>query len=321
LFVIGLLFLLSSARGRTISAAGLVTLGMITVYTYRNEGLASPCEVESNYYCLRVADEFDAFDRLYARTLVLDHMVHSTNIKDKPAELWTPYIHAMDTLIHTHFKNPGELSYFFAGGGAYTHPRAINYRYPKAEVVVSEIDPAVTKVAQQKLFLDTSDLIIHHADTRTVLQRLDDAVFDIAVTDVFHDVGIPPHLTTLEYHRLTARKLRPGGLYLLNVVDLFPSNKLVQSMYLTLKQEFDYVGVWIENPPEKETRLTFVLAASDTALNVSRIDSLSGEQRTWFDIGEFIEQQATRYQPPVLTDNYAPVERLLNKLLTTGAGS
>lgn len=321
LFIMGLLFLINTARGRIISIIGVVVLTTVAAYTYRNQGLASPCEIESNYYCLRVADEFDGSNHLYARTLVLDHMVHSTNVKDNPSELWTPYIQAMDTLIHSHFSTPDKLSYFFAGGGAYTHPRSINYRYPEAQIDVSEIDPAVTRLAQQKLFLDTKGLNIHHADTRTVLRKFEDQSFDVAITDVFHDVGIPYHLTTLEYHRLSARKLKPGGLYLLNVVDLFPSNRLVQAMFRTLKQEFEYVGVWIENPPDKETRLTFVLAASDTAFVVPQVSSASGIARTWFDIGDFIGQQAEQYQSPVLTDNFAPVERLLHKLLTTRAGT
>lgn len=320
LFAMALVFLSNSARGRTLSLAGLTLILVIAVFTYRNQGLASPCEVESNYYCLRVADEKDGFDRLYARTLILDHMVHSTNTIDDPAQLLTPYIHAMDTLVHAQFKDPSQLSYFFAGGGAYTHPRAVRFRYPEAGIVVSEIDPAVTELAAKKLFLNTDDLTIHHADTRTVLQNLADNSFDVMITDVFHDVGIPYHLTTFEYHHLTARKLKPGGLYLLNVVDLFPSNRLVQAMFQTLKQEFRHVGVWIESPPEQETRLTFVLTASDARFDFEQIAAQSGAARTWFNIGEFIEQQAIKYQPPILTDNYAPVERLLGNLLTTDAG-
>ena len=321
LFLIGLIFLLSKTPGRILSLVALVVFTTVAGYVYRKDGLVSPCDIESNYYCLRVVDEFDAFDNLYARTLVLDHMVHSTNVKEDPAELWTPYIHAMDTLIHHRFADPGSLSYFFAGGGAYTHPRAINFRYPDAEVVVSEIDPAVTALAQRELFFSVGPAAIHHADTRTVLAQMDDAIFDVSVTDVFHDVGIPYHLTTTEYHRLNARKLRPGGLYLLNVVDLFPSNKLVQSMYRTLKQEFDYVGVWIEQPPEKEARLTFVLAASDSPIKTPQLSASSGVPRTWFDIGDFIARQVRQYRPPILTDNYAPVERLLGRLLTSKAGS
>jgi spermidine synthase len=321
LFLMALPFLFRSLPGRAATVGGSIAFGLLVLVTWLNQGFANPCDVESNYYCLRVVEERDESNRPVGRTLVLDHMIHSTSIEHEPAQLWTPYIHAMDTLVHHHFDAPDSLSWFFAGGGAYTHPRAVAHRYPDADIAVSEIDPAVTQIALERLFLDTSGMAIHHQDTRIVLDSYTDDRFDVIVTDVFHDVGIPFHLTTREYNALIADKLSADGLYLVNVVDVFPDNRLIQSMYRTLGQFFDHVGVWVERPPKDVARLTFVLSASSRAVGAEQVSSRDGIPRTWFNIADFIAEQAARNEAPLLTDHYAPVERLLSKLLTTGLGN
>ena len=60
----------------------------------------------------------------------------------------------------------------------------------------------MTALAKRALFLETEGMAIEHDDTRNVLSRQKDEAFDVIVTDVFHDVGVPYHLTTLEYAHL-----------------------------------------------------------------------------------------------------------------------
>ena len=321
LFFLALPFLFISRRSLSTVGLSLFALSLTGAIGFFTNGLANPCTVESNYYCLRVVEEKDANNRVNAHTMVIDHMVHSTNVIDDPAALWTPYIEIMDALIHSHLADPAQAKYFFAGGGAYTHPRSIAYRYPDAGITVSEIDPAVTALAEKSLFLNRTGMTIHHDDTRNILRYPGSETFDVMITDVFHDVGIPYHLTTLEYATLIADKLSKNGLYMLNVIDVFPSNQLIQSMVYTLKQVFPNVGVWIENPPQDETRLTFVITAAYIPGNdqPTVIQTLSG--RKWYEIREFVEQQINENGATLLTDNYAPVERLLRRLLTTSAGS
>ena len=321
LLVLAIPFLWLGKRREATTLISLLGLSLIGAAAYFSNGLESPCTVESNYYCLRVVDETDISRKIDARTLVLDHMVHSTNVLNNPAELRTPYIRAMDELIQAHFPDPGKIDHFFAGGGAYTHPRSIAYRYPEARITVSEIDPAVTALAERLLFLDPSGMTIHHDDTRNVISRLGDSRFDVMITDVFHDIGIPYHLTTLEFAESIASKLSATGLYMLNVIDVFPSNRLIQSMVYTLKKVFPHVYVWIENPPKEETRLTFVLSVSHVPQATEIILTEGPPENTWYEIGEFIEQQIERNGATLLSDDYAPVERLLNRLLTSEAGS
>ena len=320
-FLMALPFLVRVGRGLAALAIAAPLSGMLVLLTHSLNGFASPCDVESSYYCLRVVDETNTSGAVHARSMIIDHMMHSTNSRDDPGLIWTPYAHAMDTLVETHFAQPGSLSYLFGGGGAYTLPRAIRHKYPAAPITVSEIDPAVTALARRRLFFEAGDIEIRHGDVRIALEKGEEASHDVIVTDVFHDVGIPWHLTTREFTALVARALKPGGLYLLNVIDVFPDNRLLQSIVATLDEGFGHVAVWVERPPDEEARLTFVVACSDRNMPTGTLTSRNGPARTWYEIGDFVRSQAATHAAPVLTDDYAPVERLLARMLVTRAGN
>ncbi|MDH3379699.1 MAG: fused MFS/spermidine synthase, partial [Gammaproteobacteria bacterium] len=251
-------FLLSKGRIILILAAAII---LVWLGAERAGGLVNPCTAESRYYCIRVVDAGAT------RSLVLDHMLHSTNHRDEPELLVVPYVHAMDEIMSWFFRERPlqPRSIFFAGGGGYTHPRAIRDRAPWIDVVVAEIDPLVTATAKSDLFVEPGQFQIHHEDGRRVLAKYEPGQFDVIVTDVFHDLAVPYHLTTLEYAGLVKSRLAANGLYLLNVVDVFPDPLLVKAFIKTLRSEFQYVDVWMEPPPSQRSRITYVLSASNTA--------------------------------------------------------
>ncbi|MDH3279991.1 MAG: fused MFS/spermidine synthase [Gammaproteobacteria bacterium] len=296
----------------------VVIVALVSV-TRLVQGFVNPCLKESGYYCLRVVDQFG--DEGEARSLVLDHLTHSTNIKHPPDRLMVPYVHAMDELVHHHYPDPRVLRYFFAGGGAYTHPRAVQYRYPNATVTVSELDPVVTEVATSELFFDPRNIRILHGDARVVLSSLADQEFDAVVTDVFHDIAIPYHLTTKEYHQLVKTRLAPHGLYLINVVDVFPDPRLVKAMIKTLAAEFRYVDVWVDHAPSAPTRLTYVVSATNGQPAPNRLRARRGEPRTWYNITDILAATGTKLSDlPALSDDFAPIERLISTLFFSEAG-
>ena len=326
LVVVVLLFLLSVPfftllRERGTLLVGVILLALVGGLAQVSGGLKSPCTEETAYYCLRVVDE-PLLAAGPARTLVIDHMVHSTNVERDPRRLVTPYVQVMDRLIERNQPSRPVMQFFFAGGGAYTHPRAVAARYPGAGIVVSEIDPRVTQLAREQLYYDDDGALIVHQDSRSVLSSIEwNLPFDVMVTDVFHDVGIPWHLTTREFAAEVRADLADDGLYLVNVIDVFPGNRLVRAMAKTLAMEFAHVQVWIPEPPEIESRLTFVLAASNAPLDSTPLVDPGGGESRWYEIGEFVHDQARGPETPLLTDDYAPVERLLGRLLTTGLGT
>ena len=294
----------------------IAILASTIVFTQVRGGFSNPCQWESNYFCLRVVD---ATDPRYgpAKALILDHLMHGINHEQQADLLVSPYVHAMDELVREYFGTDenSRLRYFFAGGGAYTQPRAVKAMYPQANITVAELDPLVTSAAQQALFVDTTDMQIIHLDARNVLHRQRQP-FDIVVTDVFHDISVPDHLVTREFAQTVKQKMHADGIYLINIVDIFPDAKLVKSLVKTLEQEFKHVDVWLDHVPDKVTRTTYVISANNARPLPETIMAQRGFQRRWLRINAPLMSTGTSLDKlPFLTDDFVPVELLLSGLL------
>jgi spermidine synthase/MFS family permease len=320
--VLGLLALAFLWRARW-ALLGLAILALaITAWTQARGGFLKPCDRESNYFCIRVIDMSGEVPFGRARGMILDHLLHGISHETRPELLIAPYTHLMDELIAAHLGDRQQPpAFFFAGGGSYTQPRAVQARYPGTRIVVAELDSQVTAVAQEALYFKPGEVRIIHSDARRVLQRLNDQHFDVIVGDVFHDIAVPYHLVTREYAELVKSRLMPDGLYTLNVVDVYPDPKLVKSMLKTLRQVFGEVHVWIEARTLPDTRVTYVISAGDTHTAPVRLRALRGPQREWRDVTASLAEQGTPLSAlPLLTDDHVPVERLLSRLIFTGLG-
>jgi predicted membrane-bound spermidine synthase len=302
---------------------GVATLVILTLLaTSASGGLRSPCDRESSYFCIRVVSDEWSMPAGETRSLVLDHLLHGINHSSEPTLLIAPYVQLIDELIAHQLDGEEAEGIFFIGGGAYTQPRALRHRYPEAELHVAELDPLVTRVASEQLFLDIDEMVIEHHDARVVLNRLEGKRFDAIIGDAFHDIAIPWHLVTSEFAELVRQRLKPGGIYLLNVVDAFPDGRLVKSMVATLSQHFNAVEVWLDTLPEEPVRVTYVIAAADRLATLPpRLEAQRGLPREWFRITEPLLATGTPLdQLPVLSDDHAPVEGLLSTLFVSSLG-
>jgi MFS family permease len=313
-------------RGARLPAAAAALLGAVLLgaATLSRDGFADPCDRESPYFCLRVVDSSAEAPFGKARSLILDHLVHGTNHRQWPGLLLAPYVQLMDELVLEHYRGepPAGLRFFFAGGGAYTQPRAVDALYRAPEVTVAELDPVVTEVAEDALFVDPSAMEVHHADARVVLARLpENRRFDVIVTDVFHDISIPYHLVTREFARQVRGHLAPGGLYTLNIVDRFPDPLLVKSLVKTLGDAFPRVDVWLDRVPEAPTRMTYVVVAGERDDWPDTLRARRGLPRSWLRVTAPLLATGTPLAAlPLLTDDYVPVDRLVQSLYFTGLG-
>ncbi|PLY14116.1 MAG: hypothetical protein C0631_11820 [Sedimenticola sp.] len=293
---------------------------LVTLSLVRN-GFTNPCDQESQYFCIRVVYEPWETPPGTLKSLVLDHLLHGSNHSEDPRLLAAPYVQLMDELVLEHFPDRGDLSFFFIGGGAYTLPRAVQALYPEAKVTVSELDPAVTAVARQQFYVDTSSMDIHHTDARMVLSRDQESKYDVIVADAFHDIAIPPHLVTLEMAQLVNSRLKKNGLYTMNIVDAFPDARLVKAMINTLESTFQHVHVWLDQIPEQATRATYVISASQNHIPPEIIGASRGMQRQWLNVTQPVLMAGTAPdQLPILTDDKVPVESLMARLFLTELG-
>ncbi len=316
-----LLLALPLLRGGRIAATTLALL--VLGAAFWRQGITDPCDVESQYFCIRVIDSGGEGMPAGSRTLVLDHLVHGISYGPEPTLLFAPYSHLMDELVRRHLgARAATARYFFAGGGAFSQPRAVKAAFPKAIVEVAELDSAVTAVAARQLFLEPQSMNIVHTDARVALAAADGGTYDAIVGDVFHDVAVPFHLTTLEYAGLVASRLASGGIYVMNVVDVFPDPQLVKSIVRTLGEEFGQVDVWLDRIPAGRSRATYVISAADAPEPPSVLEARNGLARQWLRVTESVLETGTPLASlPVLTDDLVPVERLVSPLLLETVGN
>ena len=280
--------------------------------------MKSQCITESNYFCIQVQDVGMAGAE--TRLIALDHLVHSINEKDQPERLHSPYVHFVDEYISLRFGGRPPKS-FFIGGGGFSLPRAWIAKYQgKADITIAEIDPQVTDIAKAKLWFspDGSQTKVIHGDARYELNKLaDDVTFDLVFGDAFHDISIPEHLVTQEFNNLVARRLHDDGIYLVNVVDNAKRPLFLLSYVKTLQRSFDRVEVWFEPDPRQQgMRTTFIVVGTNTPLEDDFINAENGFERSWWrwPNSKLVSASANQ-QLPILTDDRAPVDKLMSGLL------
>lgn len=309
-------------REAAVTAAALALLGAgIGLWSTEHRAFVSPCLVESDYYCIR-ADDFSRASGRPSRVMVIDHLAHSINDRDDPGLLYSPYIHFVDELAARRFPAGKAPDTYFVGGGGYTLPRAWSRRDPAAKLVVAEIDPAVTRVAEERFWFSPAGSVrILHRDGRAALQAMPPApAFDVVFVDAFQDISIPAHLVTAEFHQAVARRLRPEGTYVINVVDDGRMPKFLFSMVRTLKTVFPEVSVWLEADEQgARGRTTYMVAAGRFPVGAAVIEARRGIPRTWraWQAGD-LAVRIRAADPPLLTDDFAPVDRLLSHILLAG---
>lgn len=280
----------------------------------------SPCTTESDYYCIRI-DDFSERAGRESRLMVLDHLAHSINDKADPGLLYSPYVHAVDELYTMRTDKQRPQSAFFIGGGGFSLPRAWASQGEGGRYVVAEIDPMVTQMAAASMWLDPNapGLEIVHRDARMALSRLPaEGQFEVIFGDAFHDISIPAHLVSQEFARLVAERLSPVGLYVTNVVDRGSDPRFLFSYAKTLATVFPVVEVWVERAEiGNKGRVTFIVAAGHKPSPAGALYSQSGIEREWRRWPDsLIRDRWGDDDFPVLTDNFAPVDRLLSSLLT-----
>ena len=288
--------------GTTTAAA--VVLGLALV------GVQGPCAVDTTYFCARV--EADPL-RPAGRILVLDDLRHSYVDLADPTHLELGYTRRLADTIDTAFPAGQPLGAVHVGGGGFTMPRWLAATRPGSASTVLELDPGVVRLGRRELAVgDIPGVEIRVGDARTSLQALPDDSTDLVIGDAFGSRSVPWHLATREFLAEVARVLRPGGVYLLNVIDYDPLAFLAAET-ATAATVFDEVGLLV--PPDHfgdGEGGNAVLAATDAELDWSgpeRRAAAAGEGVTVLDPAAAAGFAAG---VPVLTDSYAPVDQLMN---------
>lgn len=307
-------FALWTRQARTAQVSLVLVAVAASVAAFRADALlASACDAESRYYCIRIVD-FSAETDRESRLMVLDHMGHGINDRDDPTRLHSSYVELTDRMTGMRFPGRTDLVTYFIGGGAYTLPRAWAVSYPDGIHTVAEVDPMVTALAREKMWFEPSPAIsIAHADARVRLHEVPDASLDVVIGDAFHDISVPQHLVTLEFAREIRAKLKPDGAYIMTVIDGAREPKFMLAMLKTLHEVFPVVEIWVDaDQMGGGGRLTYLLSAARTPVSASVISSRQDDGRRWQRVNPgAVAGSLSPDDVPVLTDDLAPVDRLI----------
>jgi MFS family permease len=272
--------------------------------------LSSPCDRESRYFCIRTEDIAANPDQP-VNLMVLDHLAHGISARDLPRVMFTDYSAMLDGIARMRMGDR-PFSAFFVGGGTFSIPRAWADR-GIGPLTVAEIDPAVTQIAARDFWFDPETAMVLHEDARRALLIRPEARYDVIIGDAFTDIAVPPHLVTREFFELVRDRLSPGGLFLMNVIDFEHRMDTLAALYATMDAVFPHVEVWTEQRrPAPGERMVFVLVAS---AGPGMIDSLElpAPKPTRYGVlaDSFIQSLVAAKAPVILTDDYAPIDRLL----------
>ena len=142
---------------------------------------------------------------------------------DDPSHLHFEYVARMGAVIDL-LRMPGQpLTAIHLGAGALTLPRYVEHTRPGSRQQVIELEQSLVDLVRAELPLPRGAQVrVRIGDAREVAAKLPaglQGAADLVVSDVFAGAQTPAHLTTLEYYRVLAGLLAPGGVLLVNVAD------------------------------------------------------------------------------------------------------
>jgi len=266
-----------------------------------------PCDLETAYHCARVVADPS---REGGRTLYLDQLRHSYVDLDDPQHLEFDYTKDFGAAIDGTWPGATPLTALHVGGGGLTMPHYLQATRPGSENKVYEIDSGVIEVDKAQLGAKPGPgLDLQVRDGRLGVRSEPAESRELVVMDAFGGVAVPWHLTTREVVADVRRVLKPGGLYLVNVID-YPPQAFAKAEARTLRAEFPYLAVIARpNALSGAAGGNFVLLGSDRPVDAAAIrQRLAGRSTLLSDPAAV---QTFIGAGPVLTDDYAPVDQLL----------
>lgn len=288
------------ASAHEMLSAGAVAALSITGYVVVDQ----PCDVQSSYYCIAVVDDPDRAD---GRVLVLDDLRHSYVALGDPTHLEFWYIRQIIGAIDA-LAPAGPLDAIALGGGALTVPRYLDTTRPGSVQTVLEIDPTLIDVVADQFAVETERFRIITGDGRISLLDIADDSADVIVGDAFGSRAVPWHLATEEFMAEINRVLRPGGLYVANIID-GPRQSFLRAESATIRTALPNVAVMPGEGLSTGLSGNAVVVASDEPFDADAWDRARRERG---DGGELIaDVDAYLEGALVLTDDFAPVDQLL----------
>ncbi|WP_435197293.1 spermidine synthase [Natronomonas sp. EA1] len=308
-------FRVAPAEPRAVAQVGLAACVLLAAALVGVYGVPTPANVvheESTRYSeLRVVDDDGV------RTMFLDGVPQSAMYTDEREG----YVFGYSAYAHIPLLMTEDVDrVLFVGGGGFSGPKRFLEEYPNVTVDVVELDPAVVDAAYTYFDVprDHPRLSVHTMDGRRFLKETTHT-YDLIVLDAFRKDRVPFHLTTREFMALTSSKMDDDGVLFANVIAARSGqgSAFYRAEVKTLGRVYPHVYAFPTSNTNALQNIELVATKGEpyTEAELQR----ANEER---DIGLDLTRQIRRYQRgesiptddvPVLTDDHAPVDRLLDE--------
>lgn len=231
---------------------------------------------------------------------------------DDPNELYATYLKFFT--LTSHFM-PQAKDILMIGGGAFGYARYHGTNDHTTNLDIVEIDPKLTDIAKEYFFLkDYPNVKIINEDSRiyinTVTKRYDAILLD-AYGSIF---SIPFPLTTIQAVQKYYDLLNKDGIVMANIISTMEGDRsdFLRAEYATFKKIFPQVYLFRpQKKSPKEIQGVVLLALKST-----KLPSLTpSPDQKYGNLLTTLWTQQIQQDLPILTDDHAPVDEYIQKLL------
>ncbi|HEY1231949.1 MAG TPA: fused MFS/spermidine synthase [Candidatus Binatia bacterium] len=315
LVVVPLLRLQGVSLSRAIATVSLL-LGLVNLIGTPAAWAKTLLQKDTFYHRIRIEEDDEARYMYFDRTLQ-----SAMNLKDPTA---LRLIYSRYTSLGFAFR-PDAKRMLVIGLGGGSIPKKVQKEFPNIEIDAVEIDPDVIRMAKDFFNVkESNNLHLHTQDGRLFLTRTQNQ-YDIILLDAYFTDSMPFHLTTKEFFELAQKKLTPNGIIVANLISAVtgPSGRIARAFVRTQRQIFPQAYVFAARRPDHASLDTIQNVIVVATREKQRLDIKEIVKRaTAIDRGLFpdpIQDIAVAYfdktlpeDVPVLTDDYAPTDNLLN---------
>jgi spermidine synthase len=206
-------------------------------------------------------------DRRAGRILLIDGHIHGYVDLDDPTHLELDYVARIGGALELLAPRGAEQDVLHLGGGAFSLPRFLASTRPQVRQTVVERSAAVIKLAERHLRLKRGErLRVVCGDGAATVERSADDRWDLVIGDAFVGVETPRSIASAAFATEVRRVLRPGGSYLLNVIDQ-PPWPVVADQVAHLRAAFGHVAGFAGREVARRRHAgNMLLLASDSPL-------------------------------------------------------
>ena len=273
-----------------------------------NEAKGIVADIDTRYQRLWVRDEHWPTNNRDVRVIQTDPFgTQCAMFKDEigtgkvnPAFAYTvAFKEATNQIVKAMNFKPKEIT--VVGGCNYSFPLYLSQNFKDSHITVAELDPKMEEVAKTWFaFERPKNMDIVTGDARNFFNAKAQTKADLIYYDAFNSFSTIPHqLATKEAFESVKSHMSSEGVLILNVISSIKGNtsQIGGSMYKTLSEVFPFVSFYkIKNMPDETIQNVIAIASfKEIQMNETFLQK--------FDASGFESQM-------ILTDNFAPVERL-----------